>query len=419
MIFLHLTSFFAFILLQTPPSNSWPEFRGPNGDGIAHESAKPPLQFDEKQNLAWKANFEGKSWSSPVSFGNQVWLTTATETGTEYSVVCVDLQSGKKLQNITLFKQATPTDIRRFNTYASPTPAIEAGRLYAHYGSHGTACVDTTTGKILWERKDIPCDHFRGPASSPIIFDGKLYLLFDGHDRQFLTCLDKETGKTIWETKRDLPYKNSGDPEKDNDYKKAYATANIFKVGDHHELVAPAAMGTVAYDPKTGKEIWRVVTDGMNQASRPILAHEMIFVTAGHTSTMFAIKTGGKGDITNSHVAYKKAKIAPTRPSPTVLGDDLYFVNDTGVFFCLEAKTGKEKWKESLGDKFSASPVFANGHFYLCGESGTVYVIKKCDTFELIHKTKLSDGIKGSPIAVGNNLIVKTYSAIYCFKESK
>ena len=405
------------LFLAVPPADAWPEFRGPTGDGVAHASAMPPVTFGEGLNLRWKVPVHGNGWSSPVVAGNQIWVTTATETGTEYFALCFDRETGKVVHDLKLFTHPTPTDIRRFNTYASPTPALVDGKLYAHFGTFGTACVEAATGKVLWQRTDIPVDHFRGPASSVVVFDNKLYLLYDGFDRQFVQCLDATNGKTVWEKDRDLPYKNSGKPVVDNDYKKAFATATVLTVHGRPELVAPAAMGTVAYDPATGAELWRVITDGMNQASKPVMANDLIYVTAGHTSTLVAIKAGGSGNVTKSHVAFKKEKVAPTRASPTVVGNDLYLINDTGVLLVVDAKTGKEKWKESLGDKISASPILANGRLYVCSEAGTVYVIKPGDQFELLAKNKLESPIRASPAAVGKNLIVRSYTHLYCFGQ--
>lgn len=407
----------ALVLLAAPPADVWPEFRGPTGDGISHASAKPPVKFGESESLKWKVPIHGNGWSSPVVWGNQVWVTTATESGTDYFALCIDRSTGKIIHDLKLFSQDAPTDIRRYNTYASPTPALAEGRLFAHFGSHGTACVDTKTGKVIWDRKDIPCDHFRGPASSPILFEGKLYLLYDGFDRQFVLCLDATNGKTVWQKDRDLPYKNTGKPMVDNDYKKAYGTASVFTIDGKPQLVAPAAMGTIAYDPATGNEIWRVITDGMNQSPRPVLANDLIYLTAGSTSTLFAVKTGGTGNITKSHVAYTKAKTASQKPSPIVIGETLYMVNDTGVLQAIEAKTGKEKWKESLGDKFAASPILANGLIYLCGESGKVYVVKPGEQYESVAVNKLDGPIRASPAAVGNDLFVRTYTHLYCFSS--
>jgi outer membrane protein assembly factor BamB len=405
---------------SAPAGDTWPEFRGPGGTGHAAATAQPPTAFGESQNLKWKVPFAGKAWSSPVVAGNQVWYTTATELGTDYFAVCLDRETGREIHNLKLFSQAAPTDIRQYNTYASPTPCLsdDGQKIFAHFGTHGTACVETRSGQTLWERKNINVDHYRGPASSPILFDGRLYLIFDGFDRQFVVCLNARNGETLWEKNRDLPYRNSGNEKRDNDFKKGFATASVLTIDGKPQLVAPAAMGTIAYDPATGRELWKVITDGMNQASRPVVSHGQIYITAGHSSTLFAIRASNlSGNVTATHVAYTKPKIAPTRPSPIVVGDDLYFVNDTGILVCLDARTGKEKWKESLGEKFSSSPIFADGRLILGSEAGTVFVVKPGDSYELLFRTRLDAPIRATPAAVGRDLFIRTYTHLYRFSH--
>src|SRR5689334_22957571 len=180
--------------------DNWPRFRGPDGDG--HSDAKKlPLTWSETQNVVWKTSIHDRGWSSPVVWGDQVWLTTATEKGREMYAVCLDRATGKVVHDIKVFEVPNPDPLGNpMNTYASPTPVIEEGRVYVHFGSYGTACLDTKTGKRLWERRDLTCNHWRGPASSPILYRDLLILTFDGYDVQYLAALDKATGKTVWKT---------------------------------------------------------------------------------------------------------------------------------------------------------------------------------------------------------------------------
>jgi outer membrane protein assembly factor BamB len=173
-------------------------------------------------------------------------------------------------------------------------------------------------------------------------------------------------------------------------------------------------MGTVSYDPLTGAEIWRVIHGGMNEASRPILAHGLVYVTAGHVSTLLAVKAGGTGDITKTHVAWKLAKAAPTRPSPVVVGDHLFCVNDTGTAFCLDARTGKQIWKETLDGKFSASPVVANGLIYFPNEAGKTFVVAADGAFKLAETNRLDAGCMASPAVAGDQLFLRTKTHLYC-----
>jgi outer membrane protein assembly factor BamB len=229
-----------------PLTHTWPEYRGPHGDGHA-VATRLPVRWSEKENIRWKTAIHGKGWSSPVVWGNQIWMTTAPEDGKERFAVCVDRRTGKMLHDIKVFDDPKPAFCIAFNSYASPTPAIEAGRVYVHFGSCGTACLDTATGKTLWSRRDLPCDHWRGPGSSPILYKGLLFILFDGYDRQYVVALDKRTGKTVWKRDRDIDYGTDN-----GDLKKAYGTPSVINVAGKPQLVSSAAAATLAYDPFTG-----------------------------------------------------------------------------------------------------------------------------------------------------------------------
>jgi outer membrane protein assembly factor BamB len=395
-------------------AENWPGYRGPDGNGVSDAKALPTT-WGESRNVRWKVPVHDKGWSSPVVWDDQVWVTTAAEDGKRYYAVCFDRKTGKVVHDLHLFDEPNPPDIRQYNSFASPTPAIEAGRIYAHFGSHGTACLDTATGKVLWERRDLPCDHFRGPASSVCLYRDRIILLFDGFDRQYVACLDKTTGRTLWQKDRDLPYQNTGNPKRDNDYKKAFATPAVFEINGRAQVVCSAAMGTVAHDVETGDEVWRVITDGMNQACRPVLAHGLIYLTAGSKMSLFAVKAGLTGDLTKSGVAWKLEKVAATRPSPVVVGDLLFMVNDTGIAFCLDARTGKKHWQERLDGKFSASPVAAAGNVYFVAENGKSFVVSAKPTYEVIAENRLDAGCKASPAVAGDELFVRTSTHLYSF----
>ncbi|MDZ4817959.1 MAG: PQQ-binding-like beta-propeller repeat protein, partial [Planctomycetota bacterium] len=378
---------------------NWPEFRGPTADG--HSTATNlPLKWSEQENIRWKIPIPGKAWSSPVVWDNLIWLTTALEDGTEMRVMAIDLQSGKVVHDIQLWEIKDPQYAHATNSHASSTPAIEAGRLYAHFGSNGTAAVDTRTGAVLWKRLDLECDHHRGAASSPIIFENLLILTFDGFDVQFLIALNKETGETVWKVDR-----NIHPATLDGDYKKAYGTPRILKIGEELQLISPSAGATVAYDPRTGKELWRVLSGGMNAAARPLFGNGMIYATtAAGGWQLFAMRPGGHGDISKSHVEWKYAKAVPTRSSPLLNDDRIYMVNDTGIISCVNAKTGKSVWVERVGGNFSSSPIYADGKIYFFNETGTALVLKPADNYELLATNELSEGMMASPVAVDGSL---------------
>lgn len=409
--------FVAFFVSQSQAvaADNWPQFRGPNGDGMS-DSKDLPVTFGETENLRWKTPIHGKAWSSPVVWGNQIWLTTATPDGTEMYAICVGLETGKVLYDIKLWDIAKPQPSIEKNSYASPTAVIEAGRVYVHFGAHGTAAIDTPTGKVLWVRQDLPCNHFRGAASSPIIFQDLLILTFDGYDFNYLAALDKRTGETVWKQDRDIKY------DTDNgDYHKAFSTPQIIQAADSGgrlEMISPSAGATIAYDPTTGKELWRVRTGGMNAATRPLFGNGLIYCTSPVSKwQLFAVRPGGDGDVTDSHVAWKLNQAVPSRPSPILLNNLMFMVSDNGVATCLDAVEGKPIWQHRFGGEFSASPVYAEGKIYFFDENGKSYVIEAGPQFKLLAENHLDSGCMASPAMVDQSLIVRTKTDLYRFEK--
>jgi outer membrane protein assembly factor BamB len=406
--------------------DSWPQFRGPNGDGVADAKTLPTM-WSETENVRWKTAIHDKGWSSPVVLGDQIWLTTAKEKyaenapkeqparttprpeWVEFYAVCVDRNTGKIVHDVMLRKQENPAFCISYNSYATPTPVVEPGRVYVHFGSHGTYCLDTETAKVLWERLDLKCDHWRGPGSSPILVDNLLVLTFDGHDLQYVAALDKADGKTVWKKDRKIKYERD-----DGDIKKAYSTPSVFTVSGKKQIVSPAAEATIAYDSATGDELWRVHHGGMNEACRPLMGHGLVFLSSGHTANVLAVKPG-QGTLPKDAVAWRTNKGGPSRPSMLLLGDYLYMVSDRGTATCLDAKTGNQVWQERLGGDFDASPVAGAGHIYFMDrDGGKTHVIEAGPTIKLIAVNKLDAGCMASPAVVGEDLIVRTKTHLYC-----
>lgn len=409
----------ALALLTTSvfAEENWPEFRGPKGDG--HSDAKGlPVTFGEGDHVKWKTAVHGKGWSSPVIWGSQVWLTTATEDGTELSVVCVDKESGKVLRDEVFFRVATPQFCHKFNSYASPTAAIEEGRVYVTFGSPGTACLDTKTGQKIWERTDFVCNHFRGAGSSPIIWGDLLLMNFDGSDHQFVVALDKKTGKTVWETKRSVDYADlgpDGKPVAEGDWRKAFATPHTYLQDGKPVLLSSGAKAHYAYDPKTGKELWRFPDpEHHSAATRPMVGFGMAFIAGGFSKgEVFAIKLGGSGALAPTQAAWTIKKSAPNKPSMLLIDDLLYLFNDGGIATCVEAKTGTVIWSERFGGNCSASPIYADGRIYMANEEGKVTVLAPGREFKVLAENKFPDGFMASPAVSGKALYLRTKTHLY------
>jgi outer membrane protein assembly factor BamB len=395
------------IMLTANAVPNWPQFRGPTGDGMAAH-ATLPTTWSESENILWKTPIHDKGWSSPVVFGDQIWLTTAKADGKAFFALGIDRATGKIVHDLNLKTETDPAFCHAFNSYASPTPVIEAGRVYCHFGSHGTFCIDTATGQVKWKRLDLKCDHWRGPGSSPILYKNRLIVCFDGHDVQYVVALDTATGETVWKTDRAIKFKNP-----DGDYHKAYGTPALVTVGAQPQLIAPAADTTIAYDPATGKELWRIFTDGMNQSIVPILADDLIYLSAGHRSEVLAVKAGKTGALTAADVAWSFKKEAPTRPSVILLNGRLFMVNDKAVAHCLDARTGKVLWKERFDGEFSASPVSDGKTIIFLNQTGKAFVIEASPEYKPVATNKLDDGFMASPAVVGNALYLRTKSMLY------
>jgi len=405
--------FAAFWLCSLPiQAQNWPEFRGPTADG--HSPVKrAPVTWSETQNIAWKTPIPGKGWSSPVIWEQQIWLTTAPLDGKSMSAVCLDLKSGKIVHDVKLWDVEKPQFCYDMNSYASPTPAAEAGRVYVHFGVHGTACIDTASGAVLWKRPpfdpELPCNHHRGPASSPILHRDRVILTFDGFDVQYLVALDKRTGKIIWKRDRKIDYGTT-----DGDAMKAYSTPRVIIVAGQEQLVSPSAGATVAYDPASGDELWRVRSGGMNASLRPLYANGLLYgTTAAGGFQLFAMKPVGTGDLTNTQVVWKQEKGAAKRSSPIVVGERIFMAGDDGMLTCVNALTGAFLWNKRVGGQFSASPVFAADKLYFPNMEGTTFVLEPAAEYKELAANKLDSGCFASPAVIEGALILRTKEAVY------
>jgi outer membrane protein assembly factor BamB len=396
---------------------NWPEFRGPRGNGQTLNTGLP-VQWSETQNVKWKTAIHGKAWSSPVVWGDQIWITTATEDGTRLYAVCVDKETGKILHDRLVFEVERPQYAHPFNSYASPTPVVEQGRVYVTFGSPGTACLDTATGKVLWERRDFVCNHFRGAGSSPILYQNLLIVNFDGSDFQFLVALDKNTGKTVWKMNRSIDYRDllpDGKVKENGDYRKAFATCQVADIAGRPVLLSQGASAQYGYDPLTGKEYWRIEERSCHSASgRAVLGNGMIFMTCGFSQgLLMALKPDAQDATKEPKVVWKLNRSMPNKPSPIYFDGLIFVIADNGVASCLEAETGKEIWRERIPGNYTASPLLADGRLYCFSEEGKVTVVKASRQFEKLAENQQTAGFMASPAVTGKALILRTKTHLY------
>jgi outer membrane protein assembly factor BamB len=403
----------------------WPDFRGPSGDGYvtAPGTTKTiglPLHWSETNNVKWKTPVPHKGISTPIVMDNQVWLTTATEEGRDYFVLRVNAKSGKVELNEKLFHHENPESLGNgasMNSYATPSAVIEPGRVYVHYGSFGTACIDTKTDKVLWKRDDLPCRHYRGPSSSPVIFEDLLILTMDGADVQYHVALDKKTGKTVWKTNRSVAWNDENVPgqmAKDGDLRKAHSTPLIVKAGDRPMMLSAGAKAAYGYDPKSGQELWKVQYPDWSVAPRPLFHNGLaMFVTGLTKRELWAVKSDGKGDVTDTHVAWKVKTRIGKYSSPIIVDGLLYTAAEESFITCLDANTGESVWTERVGGKFAASPVYGDGRLYFFDQQGTALVVKPGRKLDVLATNTLSSGFMASPAVDGKALVVRSKSHLY------
>ncbi len=405
---LSITTLAAFSLAASALDTNWTDYRGNTTDGFTKAAGLPTI-WSETQNVRWKTPIDGRAWSSPIIWDNTIWLTNADKDGHQMSVLAINKETGKIRINRPLITNATPEPINDFNSYASPTPAVDKDRVYLHFGTYGTVCLDQKTGNTLWERRDIHCKHSVGPGSSPVLYGNALILTFDGIDVQYLIALNKTTGKTLWKSDRGIEWKGLH-----AEMRKAYHTPTFTTVDGQTQMISTAAMAACAYDPRTGSEIWRIRHGGYSGSARTLVGDGMAYLFTGYNrSDLIAVKLGGRGDVTDTHIAWKFSRNMPFKPSPLLIDGLLYIISDGGFLTCLDAKTGAEIWKERVGGNFSASPIYAEGRIYLFNEEGKTTLVKPGRTYQKIGECELGDGFMASPAVSGKALFVRTKSALY------
>ena len=402
----------AFSTASVPARENWPELRGPERDG--HSAArKLPLAWSETNNVVWKTAIHDLGWSSPVVWGDQVWVTTATEDGKHLFAVCVNSRSGAVVHDIKVFDPQAPEHVASVNSYASPTSAIEEGRVYVHYGTYGTACLDTRDGKILWTRRDLNCDHHEGPGSSVMLYQNLLCFNVDGRDVQYVIALEKATGKTVWKTNRSVDYT----PFSPNLHK-AFCTPIILEVGGRPQLFSPGAKAMMAYDPQTGAELWKIRYNGWSMVPRPLFGHGLLYVITDYEKPeLWAVRPDGRGDATDTHVAWKVTKDMPRTASLLLVDDLLYMVNDDGCAVCLETKTGNLVWREHLKGKHSASPVYGAGRIYFFSEKNLTTVMAPGREFKVLAENQLDDRVMATPAVTGDAFILRSKTHLYRLED--
>ena len=403
--------FFVFFVAIAAQAADFPQFRGPAGDG--HAAAQNlPTTWNETKNIAWKTPIPGKGWSSPSLFQGRLYITTAVpvdpakESGDlSLRAMCLDASTGKQIwdQEVFLQSAASAPKIHSKNSHASPTPLVDGQRVFVHFGHQGTACLDLD-GKILWKNDRLKYPPVHGNGGSPILVEDKLIFTCDGASDPMVVALEADSGEEAWRFER------PGDPAK----KFSFCTPTAIQVAGRTQVICPGSGVINALDPATGKEIWRVRHDGYSVIPKPVFGHGLVFFSTGYDSPqVMAIRPDGRGDVTETHVAWTLKKGGPNTPSLLLVGDELYMVSDRGIVTCVDAKTGREHWTQRIGGNYSASPIYADGKIYLQSEEGPAVVLRPGKKFAKIADTGFPERTLAS-YAVGDSaLFIRTEKNLY------
>ena len=398
---LWLVVFLVLISEHTTQTKDWPDFRGPAGQGHSSETGLP-IEWSDSENIIWKSPVPGSGWSSPIVADGHVWLTTAThEPEGSLRLMAFNLDDGKPAIDVEVFRIDDLRSPNPKNSLASPSPVVDDDQVFVHFGATGTAGL-TTTGEILWTRQ-FPYASQHGNGGSPILYKDLLIFSCDGFDTAFVIALDRNTGDVRWKVERETPVSQ------------AYSTPLIVQVDDHDQLISVGAFRTAAYDPVTGKELWRVrYEDGFSNVPRPVYGHGLVYIATGfQVPSVIAVRANGSGDVTDSHIAWSLRRGAPLTPSPLLVGDELYLVNDYGIVTCVNAISGEQIWQERIGGNYSASPVFADGRIYFQSEEGKTTVIAPGTEYEFLGTNMMHASTLASMAVAQGSFLLRTADHLY------
>jgi outer membrane protein assembly factor BamB len=375
----------------------WARWRGPSGQGLANGTGYPDT-WSATQNVAWKVPVPGSGNSSPIVWGDRIFLTTAYDNGRRLSIVAFRRSDGQKMWEAFAPEGKTPYGNHYKNGYASATAATDGQRVYASFGARGLVAVDMD-GKVVWHRDLGRMDAYHGTAGSPLLYKDRLILYQDQFNDSFVAAFDTRTGREVWRTRRDAQV--------------GWGTPIAVRVGDHDEIIVSSQWTVRAYNPDSGAELWscRGTTDEV--IPTPVVGYGMVFCASGRAGPTLAIRPGGKGDVSKTHVAWTSPRGSPFVPSPILYGEHLYMINDmASIVTCLEAMTGKVLFQGRLGsaqrEGFSSSPVAVDGKVFFTNDDGETFVLKAGPTFEMLHVNKLDEATLATPALVDGRWYIRT-----------
>ena len=396
-------------------ATDWTEFRGPTGQG--HSDARSvPVRWTGSSNVVWKVAAPGRGWSSPIVVKDRLYLTAAINAAdgeVTLNALCLSTVDGHTSWNREVFRREAGElpGIHSKNGQASPTPIFRDGRIYVHFGHLGTAAL-SADGEVLWRQTELKYTPVHGNGGSPVLWEDTLIFSIDAASEPVVVGLSSQDGKVRWRTPRKTPAKKTF----------SFCTPLVIQLDGKPQVILPGSGFVAGYAPKDGSELWRVrYGEGYSVVPRPVYAHGLLFIGTGYDRpSLFAVRpAGATGDATDTAIAWQTAKGAPNTPSTISVGDEIYFVSDSGTATCADARTGKVHWNERLGGDFSASPVYADGRLYFQNETGTGFVVKPGTTFEVLARNELGDRTLASYAVADGTLYIRGAEQLYRIGSAK
>ncbi|MFN2444975.1 MAG: PQQ-binding-like beta-propeller repeat protein [Vicinamibacterales bacterium] len=370
----------------------WPRWRGPSGQGVVAGRSYVD-RWSSSENLKWSVAVPGEGNSSPIVWGDRLFLTTAYDRGARLTMLAFRRSDGQKLWETALPVNARES-VHAKNGHASATPVTDGERVYASFGGNGLAAFDLD-GRLVWHRTFGPINNYHGAAGSPILYKDRIFLYQDHQptsaQRGFVAAFDRKDGRTLWQSERAETV--------------GWGTPVVVRVDNHDELIVSGQRRVAAYDPDSGRELWTVRGNTFEVIPTPVVGHGFVFCSSGRAGPTFAIKPGGRGDVTQSHVVWSTAKGSPFVPSGIVHGDLLYLVNDMqSILTVYEAASGAFVYQSRLGaatrEGFSASPVVVGDKLFFTNDEGETFVVQAGRQFKLLHTSSLGERTLASPALV-------------------
>lgn len=398
-------------------NKNWTHFRGSDLNGIA-ANENIPVKWDESV-IKWRTAIHDRGYSSPVVYGNQIWMTTAKDDGKEVYAVCIDFKTGKLIYDIKVFTPGEVDQKNSINTYATPTPCVEKGFVYVHFGSTGTACISTENGSVVWKQTGLKCNQAHGAASSPVIYRNLIILHFESTEVRFIAALNKSNGELIWRSDRPeepyIPLPKFGKP--------AFITPIIINVKGQDMLISNGSAICQAFNPETGEEIWRIVDGAETTIAMPFTENGVLYWYTGFKvgddgkqyTDMLAINPDGKGDIKSTNIIWnRKDETSDNQMLSPVIKDGLiYTVTTRNIMMCIDAATGQEIWSRHVNSHYNSSPLFINGNIWFFSVKGEVLVLKAGKKYEVINQNTMDSGIWATPAVLRNSMILRTQNYLY------